>query len=68
MAAIELAPEVGGDSNRTIEQLLQYEVARAGDRINEIVMAISVLESYPLFGRPTKDDMQEPIIGQPSKG
>ena len=68
MATIELAPEIGDDFDRIIDHLLEHEVAEASNRINEIVNAISVLESNPLIGRPTKDDMRELVIGQRSKG
>ena len=68
MAAIELAPEVGDDFDRIIDHLLEHEVTEASDRIEEIVNAISVLESNPLIGRPITEGMRELIIGQRAKG
>lgn len=37
-------------------------------RIDEILKAISVLESNPLIGRPTGNDLRELIIGQSAGG
>lgn len=68
MAIIELAPEVAEDFERILDHLLQHEISEASGRIDEIVQAISVLETNPMIGRPIPGDLRELIIGQRSKG
>ena len=68
MARIELAAQVADDFDRILEHLAQYEVAEAATRIDQIIQAISVLESNPLLGRPARNDMRELIIGRQSRG
>ncbi len=68
MAIIELAPGIGDDFDRIIDHLVEHGVTGAATRIDEIINAISVLESNPLIGRPTADDLRELIIGQRSRG
>jgi len=53
---IELAPEVGDDFDRIFAHLAEHEVEDIPARINEIIRAISVLESNPLIGRPVSGD------------
>ena len=68
MARIELAAQVADDFDRILEHLVQYEVAEAAARIDQIIQAINVLESNPLLGRPARNDMRELIIGRQSRG
>ena len=68
MARIELAAQVADDFDRILEHLAQYEVAEAAARIDQIILAINVLESNPLLGRPARNDMRELIIGRQSRG
>lgn len=68
MSRIELAPGIGEDFDRILDHLYEHEVADAPARIEEILLAISVLEHNPLIGRPARDDLRELIIGRQSRG
>ena len=68
MSRIELAQQIGEDSDRILERLYRSEVADAASRIEEILQAISALEHNPLIGRPVRGDMRELIIGRQSRG
>lgn len=68
MARIELATQIADDFGRILDHLVEYEVAEAAGRIDEIIQAIDVLETNPLLGRPARNDMRELIIGRQSRG
>lgn len=68
MACIELAPELGEDLDRIFDHLAEHDVENIPSRIEEIIQAISVLESNPLIGRPVRNHMRELIIGRRSRG
>ncbi|MBI1890947.1 MAG: type II toxin-antitoxin system RelE/ParE family toxin [Burkholderiales bacterium] len=68
MVRIELAPELGEDLDRIFDHLAEHDVENIPSRIEEIMQAISVLESNPLIGRPVCKDMRELIIGRRSRG
>jgi plasmid stabilization system protein ParE len=68
MARIELAPEVADDFERILQHLLEYEVADARSRIEEIIQAIDVLERNPLIGRAVRADLRELVIGRRAHG
>ncbi len=68
MANIELAPKVGDDLMRIVDHLEQYEIQDTASRIDEIIQAISVLETNPLIGRPTSGELRELVIGKRSHG
>ena len=68
MPGIELAPEVGEDFDRIFEHRAEYEVVDIPTRIDEIIQAISVLESNPLIGRPVTGDKRELVIGRRFRG
>jgi len=68
VSQIELAPEVADDFERILEHLLQHEVAHAEVRVDELIKAISVLESNPLIGRLAGDGLRELVIGRQSRG
>lgn len=68
MSRVELAPEVGDDFDRILDHLLQYEVAEAASRIEDIIRAIDVLERNPLIGRALRTDLRELVIGQRARG
>lgn len=68
MAVVELAPEVGDDFDRILNHLLEHDAADATGRIDEIVDAISVLETNPMIGRPTSGGLRELVIGRDSRG
>lgn len=68
MARIELATQIADDFDRILDHLVEYEVAEAAGRIDEIIQAIDVLETNPLLGRPARNDMRELIIGRQSRG
>jgi plasmid stabilization system protein ParE len=68
MTRIELAPQVGEDLERIFAHLLEHEAADIAARITAITRAITVLESNPLLGRPTGDDLRELVIGRGSHG
>lgn len=68
MARVELAAQLADDFDRILEHLAQYEVAEASARIDEIIQAISVLETNPLLGRPARSETRELVIGRQSRG
>jgi plasmid stabilization system protein ParE len=68
MSRIELAPEVGDDIDRILEQLFAHQGADAPSSIEEIMRAIDVLERNPLIGRPARADLGELVIGRRARG
>ena len=68
MARVELAAQVADDFDRILEHLAQYEIAEIAARIDEIIQAISVLETNPLLGRPARNETRELVIGRQSRG
>ena len=68
MSAIELAAEIAGDFQRILDHLDVHQVENPGQRIQEIIEALNVLEHNPLIGRPTATNMRELIIGRYSHG
>lgn len=68
MARIELAPEAGDDLDRIFDYLSRHDAEGASARIQQIIQAISVLESNPLIGQPARRDTRELIIGRPTRG
>ena len=68
MTRIELAPAVADDVDPILLHLAQYEVTDASARVSEIIQAISVLETNPLVGRPTRNDTRELVIGRQPRG
>lgn len=68
MSRIELAPEVGGDIERILVHLAEYEVEDTASRIRDIIEAISVLEHNPLIGRPAANGKRELVIGRSTRG
>ena len=67
MSQIELAPEVADDFDRILEHLLRHEVADSAMRVDELINAISVLESNPLIGRLARDGLRELVIGRQAR-
>lgn len=65
---VELAPAVLEDFERILEHLKYYDVAAPDTRLEEIITAVSILETSPLIGRPISNDKRELVIGQDSKG
>lgn len=68
MAKVRFAPGVGEDFKRFIDHFDQFEVADAEERLNEIRLALRILNQSPLIGRPVKSAMRELVIGQGSRG
>ena len=68
MSAIELAAEIAGDFQRIFDHLDVHQVENPGQRIQEIIEALNVLEHNPLIGRPTATDKRELVIGRYSHG
>ena len=71
MSRIELAPEVGEDFDRILDNLDQYLVDKVDNPaagMHEIVEAIGVLETNPLIGRPAENGKRELMIGRRTHG
>ena len=68
MSRVELAPEIEEDFDRILEHLFAHEAADAPSRIEDIIMAIDVLERNPLIGRPSRADLRELVIGRRTRG
>jgi plasmid stabilization system protein ParE len=68
MSRIELAPELGKDFDRILDNLVQYQVENPELRIREIFNALDVLEHNPRIGRPVAKGKRELVIGRRSHG
>ncbi len=68
MTRIELAPEVFDDFDRFFDDIAQFDVGSAPQRIADIVEAVQILATSPLIGRPVKGGKHELIIGRASRG
>lgn len=68
MARIELAPEVLQDFDRFFDHMAAFQVTDAVERIEEIVLAVQVLASSPLIGRPVRGGKRELVIGTGARG
>ena len=68
MARIELAPEVLDDFERFVQHLLAHAVEQPGERIDEILQALQILQNNPQIGRPVRAGKRELVIGQGSRG
>lgn len=68
MARIELAPEVAEDLDRILDHLVLHDASDAGERVHQIIEALSVLETNPLIGRPARADLRELVIGRRTRG
>lgn len=68
MSVIELATEVGEDFQRILDHLELYKVETRGQRIQEIIEALNVLEHNPKIGRPVAAGKRELVIGRRSHG
>lgn len=68
MARIELAPEVGEDFERILDQLVLHQATHLPARLREIVAAIDVLATNPLIGRPASNGKRELVISKGSHG
>lgn len=67
MAKIEFAPEIQSDFERIVNHLAEYQGSNPDLRIEEIFVAIDVLQSSPYLGRP-RGDLRELIIGKKARG
>ena len=68
MSRIELAPEIAADFGRILDHVASHEAENPGQRIDEIVTALSILERNPLIGRPVANAKRELVIGRRSHG
>jgi toxin ParE1/3/4 len=68
MARIETAPEVLNDFERFFDHIAQFDAGAAPARLDEILVAIQVLSTSPLIGRPAKNGLRELVIGKGTRG
>lgn len=68
MSRVELAPEVADDLERIIDHLTEHDAKDIPQRIDEIVQAVSVLESNPCIGRSVRNDCRELVTGRRNRG
>ncbi len=68
MARIELAPEVLEDFDRFFDDIAQFNLESASQRIEAIVDAVQVLGHSPLIGRKYQGGTRELVIGQGMHG
>jgi plasmid stabilization system protein ParE len=68
MARVALAPEVADDFDRILLHLIVHEAADARSRIEDIILAIDVLERNPLIGRAVRAGLRELVIGRRARG
>jgi toxin ParE1/3/4 len=68
MPGIEPTAEIRDDFDCSLAHLIKHEIADAGRRINDIILAIEGLASNPLLGRPVSVDLRELISGRHARG
>jgi toxin ParE1/3/4 len=57
----------GDDLDGILEHLLEHQIADARSRIEDIILALGVLERNPLIGRRVRADLRELVIGHGSR-
>jgi len=68
MARVELAPQVADDLDRIHDHLARHGTEGIAERFDEIIQAISVLETNPRLGPPARRGKRELVIGRGSRG
>lgn len=68
MAQVILSARLQDDFERIFDHLFQYTPDTAVDRIASIIVALDVLESSPLIGRPVENSKRELVIATGASG
>ena len=68
MARVELAPEVLDDLDRFVTHMETSGAGDVGQRIDDLIAAIQVLEHSPHMGRPVRGGKRELVIGRGPRG
>jgi toxin ParE1/3/4 len=68
MAQIILSAKLQDDFDRIIDFLLTHAPEIAEDRIDTIIIALDVLETSPLIGRPVENGKRELVISTGASG
>ena len=68
MTRVELAPEILEDFDRILKHLIEPEVSKAPERVNEIIEAVEVLQHNPHIGKRVDANFRELVIGRSSHG
>jgi len=68
VARVEVSADVGDDLDRIFDHLVQHDPSKAPSRINDIIVAIEVLQRNPLIGRPVGEALRELVIGRDERG
>ena len=68
MARIVLSPAIREDFDRIFDHLFRYAPETAGQRVEEIIAAIDILETSPMIGRPMPMGQRELVISGVSNG
>jgi toxin ParE1/3/4 len=68
MTRVQLAPEIQDDFDRILKHLIEHEVSKAPQRVNEIIEAVEVLHHNPHIGRRVDENLRELIIGRSNHG
>lgn len=63
-----MAPAIAEDFERILDHLAIGQIEHPGQRIEEIIAALDVLEQNPLIGRPVMNDKRELVIGKRTRG
>lgn len=68
MSRVVLAPRIKADFDRIFEFLFEYAPEFAVTRIEAIIVAIDILETSPLIGRPAAFGQRELVIATGASG
>lgn len=63
-----MAPAIAEDFERILDRLATAQIEHPGQRIEEVIAALDVLEQNPLIGRPLVNGKRGIVIGRRSRG
>ncbi|MGH6640071.1 MAG: type II toxin-antitoxin system RelE/ParE family toxin [Polaromonas sp.] len=68
MTRVVLSPDIREDFDRIFDHLFAYAPQTAGQRIEEIIAAVDILQTSPMIGRPMALGQRELVIASVSHG
>lgn len=68
MARLIYSPRAFNDLGRLVDFLIDADPAAAGETVDLIAEAVSILKSHPLIGRPVEDSLRALVISRGRTG
>lgn len=68
MARLIYSPRAFNDLDRLVDFLIDADPAAAGETVELIAEAVSILKSHPLIGRPVEDGLRALVISRGRTG